>query len=117
MLKKLFTNKEETPQATAEEKLKLIQELLFPLPSKSTNDKGSVFLTDYSADFNLDGALMDLEEGINDPVVHNTIRRIGSRLTQVRKLLNVEHDIDMSDVKFIIVKDSVHEAEINTADE
>lgn len=93
----------ETP---AELKLEQIKNLLFPpleLNEEMGND-GNVFKfhVDYSVDSNLDAALMDLQEGNNDPVTQGTINDVVKRLIQVRKLLEAYAKLD-KDAKYIIV--------------
>lgn len=93
----------------AEEKLEQIKNILFP-PSRLNQemDKDGNFFKwqiDYSADMNLDAALTDLEEGVNDPAVHNTIKDISKRLYSVRQLLDAYMEID-PEAKYIMVESS-----------
>ena len=91
----------------AEERLEQIKNILFP-PSELNEEldkDGSMFKwqVDYSVDMNLDAALMDLEEGHNDPAVHNTIKDISKRLSSVRDLLEAHMELD-PEAKYIMVE-------------
>lgn len=93
----------------AEERLEQIKEILFP-PSKLNEEMdkdGSLFKwqVDYSVDMNLDAALTDLEEGVNDQAVHNTIRDISKRLYSVRQLLDAYMELH-PEAKYIMVESS-----------
>ena len=95
----------ETP---ADEKLEQIKNILFPpLETKQEIDKEGnpvKFHIDYSADSNLDAALIDLEEGYNDEASRKTIKSVSDRLFEIRKILEVQRDID-SKAKYILVED------------
>jgi hypothetical protein len=100
---------ERTPPTPAEEKLEQIKNILFP-PSKLNEEMdkdGSIFKwqVDYSVDMNLDAALTDLEEGVNDPAVHNTIKDISKRLYSVRHILDAYMELD-PEAKYIMVESS-----------
>ncbi len=100
---------EKKPNTPAEERLDQIKDILFP-PSKLNQEMdkdGNSFKwqIDYSVDMNLDAALNDLEEGINDQAVQNTIRDISKRLYSVRQLLDAYMEID-PEVKYIMVESS-----------
>jgi len=104
--------KQTTP---ADERLAQIKEILFP-PSKLNEDMdkdGSIYKwqVDYSVDMNLDAALTDLEEGVNDQAVHNTIRDISKRLYSVRKLLDAYMELD-PEAKYIMVESNTDEENI-----
>lgn len=90
----------------ADKKIEEIVNILFPpLELKQEIDKdGSVFKyhVDYSADSNLDAALIDLQDGHNDEVVHKTINNTIDRLMKVRRLLEAFAELD-KDAKYIIV--------------
>ena len=78
---------ERKPNTPAEEKLEQIKNILFP-PSKleeSLDKDGSLYKwqVDYSADMNLDAALIDLQEGHNDTVVQNTIKGVLLSLEEI----------------------------------
>lgn len=93
----------------AEEKLDQIKEILFP-PCKLNEEldkDGSIYKwqIDYSVDMNLDAALTDLEEGVNDPAVHNTIRDISKRLYSVRQILDAYMELH-PEAKYIMVESS-----------
>ena len=98
---------ERKPNTPAEEKLEQIKNILFP-PSKleeSLDKDGSLFKwqVDYSADMNLDAALIDLQDGNNDKVVHNTIKGVLTSLEEVRKILEAHMELNQ-EAKYIIVE-------------
>ena len=103
----------------AEDRLEQIKDILFP-PSKLNEEMdkdGSIFKwqVDYSVDMNLDAALTDLEEGVNDKAVHNTIRDISKRLYSVRQLLDAYMELH-PEAKYIMVessKDAMDDREID----
>lgn len=99
----------------AEERLEQIKDILFP-PSKLNEEMdkdGSLFKwqIDYSADMNLDAALTDLEDGINDPAVHNTIRDISKRLSNVRQLLDAYMELH-PEARYIMVESSKDDVDV-----
>jgi hypothetical protein len=99
----------------AEERLDQIKDILFP-PSKLNEEMdkdGSIFKwqVDYSADMNLDAALTDLEEGINDPAVHNTIRDISKRLSSIRQLLDAYMELH-PEARYIMVESSKDDVDV-----
>jgi hypothetical protein len=107
-----IVKKNNTP---AEERLEQIKDILFP-PSKLNEEldkDGSIFKwqVDYSADMNLDAALTDLEEGINDPAVHNTIRDISKRLSSIRELLDAYMELH-PEAKYIMVESSKDDVDV-----
>ena len=69
-----------------------VTDLLFPQPTE-TSDESGTYLIDRSVDLNLQGALIDLESGMNDEVVRNTIRKVISRLGEARELLYANYKI------------------------
>jgi hypothetical protein len=91
----------------AEEKLELIKNILFPQPKLMEDmDEGGQFhkwQVDYSADLNLNAALVDLQEGHNDKAVHNTILDIEDRLIKVRDILE-EHMQISKEAEYIVVE-------------
>lgn len=92
----------------AEKKIEEIIKILFPpldIDEKIEQDGSSIkFHIDYSVDSNLDAALMDLQDGNNDEIVHNTITKVIKRLNKVRRLLEAYAKLD-SEAKYIIVDD------------
>ena len=92
----------------AEKKIEEIIKILFPpldIDEKIEQDGSSIkFHIDYSVDSNLDAALMDLQDGNNDEIVHNTITKVIKRLNKVRRLLEANAKLD-SEAKYIIVDD------------
>lgn len=96
------------PLTSAEEKLEEIKTLLFP-PLEVQQEVGSdgkiiKFHIDYSVDSNIDAALMDLQDGHNDPVVHSTLNKAVGRLNRARKILEAYAVLD-KEAKYIIVDD------------
>jgi hypothetical protein len=92
----------------SDERLEEIKTILFPpliLEEKMDKD-GSVtkYHIDYSVDSNLDAALMDLQDGHNDPAAHKTINSVINRLMKARRLLEAYAQFD-KDAKYILVED------------
>jgi hypothetical protein len=104
----------------AEEKLEQIKAILYPpLKLEQEMDKdGTIykFHIDYSADSNLDAALMDLQEGHNDQVSHSTINDVIKRLIDVRRLLEAYAQLD-PDAKYIIVDNLEKDSDVRAADD
>lgn len=99
----LVKKKDMTP---ADEKLEQIKNLLFP-PMKLIEEldkDGSLFKyhVDYSADMNLDAALIDLQEGHNDITSQQTIGEVVKTLIKVRNILDAHAELD-KDARYIIV--------------
>jgi len=69
-----------------------IADMLFPERIEKEED-GQTFLIDYSVDLNLLGALVDLENGENDEITRNTIRKTYEKLCEVRRMLHAENMI------------------------
>lgn len=110
---------ERKPFTPAEEKLELIKNILFP-QSKLQEDldpkTGETYKwqVDYSADMNLDAALIDLQEGHNDKAVHNTIDGVIKSLHEVREILEAHMELS-KEARYIVVenlKDSINVEEI-----
>jgi len=103
MFQWMVKKKDSTP---AEVKLEQIKNILFPpLKLVEEMDKDGTtlkFHIDYSVDSNLDSALLDLQENINDKATQSTIDQAVKALFKVRKLLEAYSDID-SEAKYIIV--------------
>ena len=99
---------EKKVELPSDKKLEEIKKLLFPqlqLHERMDETGNKIkFHVDYSADSNLDAALMDLEEGNNDQVTQKTIRGIIDRLNQVRRLLEAYPQLN-EEAKYIIVDD------------
>lgn len=107
---------ERKPPTPAEEKLEQIKNIMFP-PCKLNTEMesdGSFYKwqVDYSVDMNLDAALTDLEEGVNDQAVHNTIRDISKRLYEVRNVLDAYMELD-PEAKYIMVESSLEDKSID----
>lgn len=67
-------------------------DILFP-PHVEKEEDGHTFIVDYSIDHNLLGALVDLENGVNDEVSRNTIRSAIKKLGEARELLMANYPI------------------------
>ena len=83
------------------EELQRVTELLFP-PLKTVEDESGVYHVDYSVDSNLESALTDLREGVNDSTVQNTITKAIDALIEVRKILHAYPYLDER-AKYIII--------------
>jgi hypothetical protein len=105
---KLFWNNKNPEPTIPEEKIKQIIDILFPqLHLHEQIDESGIsykYHIDYSVDSNLDAALMDLQEGKNDPIVHSTITKAITRLNKARRILEAYASID-PEAKYIIVDD------------
>lgn len=91
------------PRTTSDQRLEEIEKILFP-PFKKKKSEDVSFLVDYSVDSNLQAAINDLEEGLNDEIVRGTISKVVDRIIKVRQILNAYNEIDL-DAKYIIVDD------------
>jgi hypothetical protein len=104
-----FLKKE--PATTADLKLQQIQEILFP-PLEEQMEEGMTFYVDYSADTNLDSALVDLQEGHNDNTAHKTIKSVSDKLFKVRKILQAYQEIDKN-IGYVVADDGYRDVEID----
>lgn len=89
-------------QSEAEKRLALIEQVLFPNFTTEIMPNGTYFHVDYSADSNLQGAIVDLEEGINTPQIHETLSSVLKNLSIVRKIVQAYPEMD-SRAEYIIV--------------
>lgn len=83
------------------EDMQQVVDILFP-PLETREGKDGVYQIDYSIDSNLQSALVDLQDGTNDKVVHDTIAKAIDALIKVRNILEVYPEIDER-AKYIIV--------------
>lgn len=83
------------------EDLQKVADVLFPA-LETREGKDGVYQIDYSVDSNLQSALNDLEEGTNDKVVQDTIKKAIDALIEVRKILHVYPILD-DRAKYVIV--------------
>lgn len=81
------------PKVLRDDALERVTELLFPTPEEKDKD-GITMVIDYSVDANLQAALIDLEDGTNDQVVRETIRKCIARIQEVRAVLEADHQIN-----------------------
>ena len=100
---KIFAMKTK-PKTSADEKIEQVIKILFPPLDLRFDREGNKYHIDYSADTNLEAALMDLEDGHNDQASQKTIRGISDRLIRVRKLLEAYQEID-AEAKYFIADD------------
>jgi hypothetical protein len=80
----------------AEDKLDDIKRILFPpLVNKVDEENGETitYVVDYAVDTNLEAALTDLEDGINDDQVRDTIKVVLSKLVSVRATFGLNRNI------------------------
>lgn len=75
--------------------LQKVVHILFPQPIEVKDEQGT-FITDYSVDANLYSALADLENGVNDLVVQETIRKCILKLYEARDILYADDRITSS---------------------
>jgi len=111
-----ISKKDLTP---ADEKLEQIKQILFPplITQQEMQQDGSTikFHIDYSADSNLDAALIDLQEGYNDPAAQKTILDVIKRLNNVRRMLEAYAELD-KDAKYIIVENMEQDPNVTAAE-
>lgn len=107
------------PATPAEEQIERIKALLFPplkLQEEMQKDGTTVkFHIDYSADSNLDAALMDLQEGYNDPAAQKTILDVIKRLNKLRTMLEAYAQLD-KDAKYILVENLEQDLDVTAAE-
>lgn len=89
------------PVVVRPEELQKVVDILFPA-LKTVEEEGNVFQIDHSVDSNLQSALYDLEDGTNDKVVHDTIRKAIDALIEARKVLQAYPMLDER-AKYVIV--------------
>ena len=97
------------------EELQRVTDILFP-PLKTVENEGGVYQIDYSVDSNLESALTDLREGLNDTTVQNTIVRAIEALIEVRKLLHAYPYLDERAKYVIIDTPDQNKKEVEAAD-
>lgn len=112
--------KKKEPATPADKKLEEVINILFPqlklVEEMDKDGKVVKYHVDYSADTNLDAALIDLQEGNNDAITQQTISEVIGRLNKVRKLLEAYAMID-ENAKYIIVDNPEIEKDISAAEE
>jgi len=110
---------EKKPITPAEKQIEQIKTLLFPplkLQEEMQKDGTIIkFHIDYSADSNLDAALMDLQEGYNDPAAHKTILDVIKRLNNLRKMLEAYAEFN-KDAKYIMVENMEPDIDVTAAE-
>lgn len=106
------------PKTTEQQKLDEIEKLLFPPYKLNKGSDGSVYQIDYSVDWNLEAAIIDLENGVNDKTTQNTIKYVVERLIKVRKIFNDREQVLDKNAQYFIVDDlSEEEDEIVALEE
>lgn len=83
------------------EKLQTVVDTLFPA-LETREGKDGFYQIDYSVDSNLQSVLNDLEEGTNDKIVQDTIKKAIDALIEVRKVLHAYPLLD-DRAKYVIV--------------
>ena len=97
----------------AEVKLEEIRKILFPpseLVEEIDPETGKVlkYHIDYSTDLNLDAALVDLVDGVNNKSTHDTIKSVVKSLEKIRNIL--EEHVELSpDANFIVLETKMDE--------
>jgi len=98
--------KPKLPKTTAEEKIELVTNMLFPpLEINSEVDKSGApikFHVDHSLDSNLDVVLMDLIDDKNDATVHQTLESVIRQLHDIRRMLGAYAMLDKT-AEYIVV--------------
>lgn len=90
MIKYIMERLAPKPKVLRDDALERVAELLFPALEEKDKD-GITMVIDYSVDSNLQAALLDLEDGTNDHVVRDTIRKCIARIQEVRAVLEADH--------------------------
>lgn len=94
--------KSKKTDSEVQKQLNQIITVLFPPMEKHTDVDGNVYQTDRSIDTNLNSILYELQDGVNDIVIHTTINNIIDRLTKIRKIADVYPELD-SKTKYVII--------------
>jgi hypothetical protein len=75
--------------------LRIVINELFPdYKTEILSDNETKISIDASLDENLYSALMELENGDNDIIIRNTIRKAIKKLRYLREVLNIQQEID-----------------------
>lgn len=101
MLKFIMDRLFQRPKLLRDDVSQTVTDLLFPDLVEVEKD-GDVFLTDYSVDSNLYAALLELEEGQNDEVIRETLRKCYEKLVQARELLEAKQEIQKG-ARYLVV--------------
>ena len=88
----MFSRKPIEKTVIRDEIAQKVCDILFP-PHIEREEDGQTFIVDYSVDYNLLSALVDLENGANDEVTQNTIRSVITKLGEARELLVANYPI------------------------
>lgn len=92
MIKYIMDRFAPKPIIVREAELERLTELLFPEPEEFVKD-GLTMVVDRSVDANLQAALLDLEDGTNDKVTRDTIKKCLDKLYEARDLLEAKYQI------------------------
>lgn len=101
MLKFIMDRLFQRPKLLRDDVSQTVTDLLFPDLVEVEKD-GDVFLTDYSVDSNLYAALLELEEGHNDEVIRETLRKCYEKLVQAREFLEAKQEIQKG-ARYLVV--------------
>ena len=93
--------KKASPTTPADRQLQQVIDILYPPHEIQVMNDVKVQI-EYGADYNLEAALVDLEEGNNDAVTQQTIREVAGRLAKVRTLVEAYVELD-KDAQYMIV--------------
>jgi len=77
-------------------------DLLFP-PIELMKEEEGEFYIDRSVDSNLYAALVDLQDGSNDHVVHSTLKAVIAKLEQARNILYAQQEKLDTDARYLLV--------------
>ena len=89
----LFKNKKDDIPTDDQRKLKELMDILYPPEDIKVDENGTKYYIDYSLDSNLQTALSDLEDDINDEATRTTVRHVVGALFKIRDLLEEMRDI------------------------
>ena len=100
----MFKWKRKITESEAQRQLDAIKNILFPHLETRTDNKENQYQIDKSVDTNLNSILYELQDGVNDGVIHKTINNIIGRLIEARKVLDIYPELD-SKTKYVIIDD------------
>jgi len=106
----MFWWKKQVTETEAHRQLDAIKKILFPPLETRTDNKENQYQIDKSVDTNLNSILYELQDGVNDGVIHTTINNIIGRLIEARKVIDVYPELD-SKTKYVIIDDGTEKEE------
>ena len=98
-----FSRSKPEPIVIRDDTLQKVVDILFPKHIEKTEPEGT-FIVDYSVDVNLVSALADLESGVNDHAVQDTIRKCISKLYEARDILYADDRITTTSATYLVVE-------------